>query len=80
MVFMANAVLRDGTISFSTSGTYNNCDGTRFLMDQIKKWELIVENWKEDFAVDYKNGFPVMIDYHTAKKQLLLRQLKIYPI
>ena len=73
---MANAVQNDGTISFSTSRTYNKCDGTRFSMDQVEKWELIVENWKEDFAVDYKNGFPVMIDYHTAKKQLLLWRLR----
>ena len=75
MAIMANAVQNDGKISFSTSRTYNNSDKS-LSWNQIKKWELIVESWKEDFAVDYKNGFPVMIDYHTAKNQLFLWRLR----
>ncbi len=76
MVIMANAIDGEGRIRDTTSRKYNNADG-RLASEQVDEWDELLNNWDEDVTVDYKGGFPVMIDYYGAHTQRDLWALKL---
>lgn len=76
MVIMASAIDGEGRIRDNTSRKYNNADG-RLASEQVVEWGQLLDNWDEDVTVEYRNGYPVKIDYYEAHTQHDLWALKL---
>lgn len=76
MVIMASAIDGEGRIRDNTSRKYNNAD-ERLASQQVGEWDELLNNWDEEVTVDYRGGFPVMIDWYDAQNQRDLWALKL---
>ena len=75
MVIMANAITPSGAVLESTSRKYNRADES-LAIEQVEEWEEVLTEMNEEYCVDQRDSFPVMIDWHQARTQLSLWKIK----